>query len=60
MEEYLKYATKGRVREIQDFLGRLEIKPFSRDAIESALRQHPEKFRVIKRGTKKYVALKKL
>ena len=58
MVEYLSYAEEARIQDIQTFLESFGIVA-SREAIESALKRHPETFKTKKRGVTKLVSLKK-
>lgn len=57
LQEYLLYAEEARIQDIQLFLDSFEIKA-SREAIESALKRHPETFKSRKRGGTKLISLK--
>ena len=58
MVEYLSYAEEARIQDIQTFLESFGITA-SREAIESALKRHPETFKAKKRAGTKLVSLKK-
>jgi hypothetical protein len=58
VREYVRMAGESSVGDIQGFLTWVGIKNVTRQAIESALRQHKEEFEIIKRGHERYVALK--
>jgi len=58
MTEYLSYAEEARIQDIQSFLESFGIVA-SREAVESALKRHPETFKTKKRGGTKLVSLKK-
>jgi len=58
MVEYLSYAEEARIQDVQTFLESFGITA-SREAIESALKRHPETFKSKKRGGTKLVSLKK-
>ena len=58
MKEYLLYAKEARIEEIVTFLLGLKIKTANRQAIESALKKHPETFGTRKRGHEKHIFLK--
>ena len=58
MVEYLSYAEEARIQDIQTFLESFGITA-SREAVESALKRHPETFKTKKRGGTKLVSLKK-
>ncbi len=57
LQEYLLYAEEARIQDIQLFLDSFGIRA-SREAIESALKRHPETFKSRKRGGTKLVSLK--
>ena len=61
MKEYLHYVPEARIVEIEEFL----CYPFgvgmegaNRQAIESALKRHPETFKTRKKGREKFISLK--
>jgi hypothetical protein len=58
VREYVRLAGESSIVDIQQFLEWVGIKNVTRQAIESALRQHKEDFEISKRGHEKYVALK--
>ena len=58
MVEYLAYAEEARIQDVQAFLESFKITA-SREAIESALKRHPETFQSKKRGGTKLISLKK-
>jgi len=58
MVEYLSYAEEARIQDIQTFLESFGLTA-SREAVESALKRHPETFKTKKRGGTKLVSLKK-
>ena len=58
MVEYLAYAEEARIQDVQTFLEGFKITA-SREAIESALKRHPETFKARKRGGTKFISLKK-
>ena len=58
MTEYLSYAEESRIQDIQTFLESFGLTA-SREAVESALKRHPETFKTKKRGGTKLVSLKK-
>jgi hypothetical protein len=58
MVEYLSYAEEARIQDIQTFIESFGITA-SREAVESALKRHPEIFKSKKRGGTKLVSLKK-
>ena len=57
ISEYLAVAGETRISQVQVFLNHMGIKA-TRSAIDSALRQHGEAFKIRKRGRDKYVARK--
>jgi hypothetical protein len=58
MTEYLSYAEEARIQDVQTFLESFGITA-TREAIESALKRHPETFKTKKRGGTKLISLKK-
>ena len=59
MEEYLRHVQEARLTEMEDFLqSSVRIKEANRFAMESALKRHPEVFKVRKKGREKFVSLK--
>ncbi len=58
MVEYLLYAEEARIQDVQSFLESFGIAA-SREAIESALKRHPETFKAKKLGGTKLISLKK-
>lgn len=58
IEEYLIIAGETKVGDVQGFFSAMNYE-VTRQAIESALRSHANKFRVVKRGREKYISLKK-
>ena len=58
MAEYLSYAEEARIQDVQSFLESFGIAA-SREAIESALKRHPETFKAKKLGGTKLISLKK-
>jgi hypothetical protein len=58
MVEYLAYAEEARIQDVQTFLEGFKITA-SREAIESALKRHPETFKARKRSGTKFISLKK-
>jgi hypothetical protein len=57
MQEYLAYAKEARIQDVQLFLDSFGIAA-SREAIESALRRHPEVFKTRKKSREKFISLK--
>ncbi len=58
MKEYLHHVPEARVGEMQQFFSAIGIKNANRQAIESALSQHPKTFAVKKRKREKFILLK--
>ncbi len=59
MEEYLHHVPEARLTDMQDFLqSSVQIKEANRYAMESALKRHPDVFKVRKKGREKFVSLK--
>jgi hypothetical protein len=59
LREYLSAAGEARVGEAEEFLNFLQFPNVRRQSIESALRRHPDVFRVRKTGKEKFISLKK-
>lgn len=58
IEQYLALYDEARMTDVQAFLEAVGIGPASRQAIESAVRSHPDLFRTTKRGAARYYSLK--
>jgi hypothetical protein len=58
MNEYLCHVEEARINEIEDFLVTMGVKHVNRQAIESALKTHPEVFKTRKVRREKYISLK--
>jgi len=58
LKEYLSASGECKVGEAEDFLCWLGFPNVRRQSIESALRRHPETFRVRKVGREKFISLK--
>jgi hypothetical protein len=60
MKEYLHYVPEARIPEIEDFFGFLGVKfeSVNRASIDSALKRHPETFKVRKQKREKLISLK--
>lgn len=56
--EYVRLAGESSIADIQQFLEWMGIKSITRQAIESALKQHKDSFEITKRGHERYVALR--
>ncbi len=55
--QYLRFVPEAQMHDILEFLGVLGIDT-KRQAIESAIRTHPDTFRTKKRGRDKFISLK--
>jgi hypothetical protein len=58
VEQYLRFVSEAKVKEILDFLEMVKITA-SRQSIEAAIKAHPKLFRVQKRKSEKFISLKK-
>jgi hypothetical protein len=61
MKEYLHHVPEARIAEVEEFLGYphgMGIEGVNRQAIESALKRHPETFKTRKKGREKFISLK--
>jgi hypothetical protein len=58
MKEYLQYVPEARIAEMEDFFGAVKIPNANRQAMESALKRHPETFKIRKDKRDKYISLK--
>jgi hypothetical protein len=58
MKEYLHHVPEARIAEMQQFFTAMGLKNANRQAIESALIQHPKTFAVKKRKREKFILLK--
>jgi hypothetical protein len=58
MKEYLQYVSEARIAEMEDFFCAVYMPNANRQAMESALKRHPETFRTRKDGREKYISLK--
>lgn len=57
MDEYLKVAGESKVGDIVSFLQHIGVDYAKRQTVETALKNHPDEFEVIKRGREKFVSL---
>lgn len=57
VEQYLRFVSEAKVKEIMDFMSAVRIKA-SRQSIEAAIKAHPKVFRVQKRKGEKFISLK--
>ena len=57
VQEYLAITGEARITDIQTFLSRCAGIEATRQALESALNQHPETFKTVKHDREKYVSL---
>lgn len=60
LKEYLHYVPEARIPEIEDFFGALGVNfgSVNRASIDSALKRHPETFKVRKQKREKLISLK--
>lgn len=58
MREYLSYVPEARIGEMEEFFQGIGFAEGNRQAIESALKRHPETFKTRKQKREKYIALK--
>jgi hypothetical protein len=58
MREYLQYVPEARIAEMEDFFSAVKMSNANRQAMESALKRHPETFKIRKDGREKYISLK--
>jgi hypothetical protein len=59
VREYVRMAGTSRIADIHQFLEWAGLKDVTRQAIESALKQHEDTFETTKRGHERFVALKR-
>jgi len=59
IREYLRVVVgESKLRDIQNFLNWIGLANVTRQAIESAIKQHSDYFEIIKKGHERYVKLK--
>jgi len=60
MKEYLQYVPEARIAEMEEFFGffGVNMENANRQAMESALKRHPETFKIRKQKREKYISLK--
>ncbi len=58
MKEYLQYVPEARIAEMEGFFANADMPNANRQAMESALKRHPETFKVRKDKRDKYISLK--
>jgi hypothetical protein len=58
MREYLKFVPEARISEMESFFDHVGFKEGNRQAMESALKRHPNVFKTRKKKREKYIALK--
>jgi hypothetical protein len=60
MKEYLQHVSEARIGEMEDFFAAVEMSNANRQAMESALKRHPETFKIRRDKSKreKYISLK--
>ena len=59
VREYVRMAGTSKIADVHGFLDWAGLKDVTRQAIESALKQHEDTFEITKRGHERFVALKK-
>ncbi len=59
VREYLRVAGNSTIGDVHAFLTSMGIKDITRQAIESALKQHEDAFEITKRGHERYIALRR-
>lgn len=58
MKEYLSFVPEARISEMEKFFQYVDFKEGNRQAIESALKRHPEAFKTRKKKQEKFVSLR--
>jgi hypothetical protein len=58
MKEYLHHVSETRIQDMIVFFTSIGMKNANRQAIESALRRHPDMFKTRKAGHEKFISLK--
>jgi hypothetical protein len=58
MNEYLQYVPEARIGDMEEFFQAVEMENANRQAMESALKRHPETFKIRKDKREKYISLK--
>jgi hypothetical protein len=59
MQEYLMFVPEARITEMEQFFDHVGYESANRQAMESALKRHPDVFKTRKRGGQKLISLKK-
>lgn len=57
IREYLRVAGEATISDVQEFLVWISFPNFTRQALESALQNHDDIFKVTKRGKERYIEL---
>ena len=58
MQEFLSYVPEARIGEMETFFESVDYADGNRQAIESALKRHPDIFKIRKQKREKYISLK--
>jgi hypothetical protein len=58
MKEYLQYVPEARIAETEAFFEAVQMPNANRQSMESALKRHPETFKIRKDNREKYISLK--
>jgi hypothetical protein len=58
MKEYLQHVPEARIGEMEDFFETVKMPNANRQAMESALKRHPETFKIRKDKRDKFISLK--
>jgi hypothetical protein len=58
MKEYLQHVPEARIGEMEDFFETVKLPNANRQAMESALKRHPETFKIRKDKRDKFISLK--
>jgi len=58
MQEYLSHVKEARIAEMEEFFGSMGFREGNRQAMESALKRHPEVFKTRKSKREKYISLR--
>jgi hypothetical protein len=59
IREYLEHVPEARIAEMESFFQAANMPNANRQAMESALKRHPETFKTRKDGREKYISLRK-
>ena len=58
MKEYLQHVPEARIGDMEDFFETVKMPNANRQAMESALKRHPETFKIRKDKRDKFISLK--